>query len=506
MGGESKALEFHKSTQHPNGALLDSRHRYFSGMRPVLYKEYANRPSVALPIGAPAEESSALSVIGGFNSESGTPDLHALARVLHYSAGITKTIRGYPFRAAACTGALYHIELYVVSGPIEGLDAGVYHYDPKGSRLLQLREGDHRAQLTEAAGGTETVRYAPVTIVYTDVYWRNAVKYQARAYRHSFWDAGTILANTLAIASSLRIATKLVMGFADMRVARLLGIDPMEELLLALVPIGAEAAPAQVTTPELSEIHHDWEPKTSGRRAFPMIPEIHQETSLSSAETVGVWLVAGTSGAEKRSVEPVGPGLYPLPEPALPKVSLERVIVRRGSSRGFTGDPINLDQLATLLDRSIRPIRTDYRRTAALVQPYLIVNAVEGLASGVYRVIVTERKPRLGLQEVRLGDFKSHAAQLALDQDLAGDAAVNIYFMANLENVLAIYGERGYRLAQMEAAIMAGWGYLAAYALGIGATGLTFYDEPAEHFLGVSADGLKVMFLLAIGLPAKDHR
>jgi hypothetical protein len=92
-----------------------------------------------------------------------------------------------------------------------------------------------------------------------------------------------------------------------------------------------------------------------------------------------------------------------------------------------------LDQLTTLLDRSIRPIRTDYRRSAALVQPYLIVNAVEGLPSGVYRVIVNEREPRLGLQEVRLGDFRSYAAHLALDQDLPGDAAVNVYFMSDQE-------------------------------------------------------------------------
>jgi hypothetical protein len=90
--------------------------------------------------------------------------------------------------------------------------------------------------------------------------------------------------------------------------------------------------------------------------------------------------------------------LHPLPEPAFPKVSLERAIVRRGSSRAFTGNPINLDQLAMLLDRSIRPIQADYRRTTTLVQPYLIVNAVEGLTSGVYRVIATEREPRLGLQ------------------------------------------------------------------------------------------------------------
>ena len=503
MSGEHRALEYHEGTQHPNGALLDYRHRYFPGMRPVLYKEYKDRPSVALRIGAPAEGPSALSVIGGFNSESGAPDLQALARILHYSAGITKRIRGYPFRAAACTGALYHIELYLVSGPIAGLEAGVYHFDPRRSQLLRLREGDHRASLAEAAGGNERVLHAPVTIVYTDVYWRNAIKYQARAYRHSFWDAGTILANTLAMANSLRIAATLVMGFADNDVSALLGIDPSEELPLALVPLGAGAAPAQTTRSELAEIHLDWEPKTSGRRDFPMIPRIHQETSLADPDSVRAWLRGSAPGPEKPNYETRAVPLHPLSESALSTVSLERVIMRRGSSRDFTGDPIQLDQLATPLDCSIRQTRTDYRRTTTLVQPYLIVNAVEGLAPGIYRVLESEREPRLGLQAIKLGEFRAQAAHLALDQDLAGDAAVNLYFMADLRDVLGTYGERGYRLAPMEAAIMAGWGYLAAYALGIGATGLTFYDELVEDFLGVSAEGMKVMFLLAVGIRAR---
>ena len=489
-------------------------------MRPVLYKEYTDRPSVALPSGAPSEGPSALSVIGGFNSETGAPDLQALARILHYSAGITKRIRGYPFRAAACTGALYHIEHYVVSGPIAGLEAGVYHFDPRRSQLLRLREGDCRASLAEAAGGNERVLHAPVTIVYTDVYWRNAIKYQARAYRHSFWDAGTILANTLAVANSLRIAAELVMGFVDDAVAALLGIDPAEELPLALVPLGVGDAPAQETGSELGETRLDWEPKTSGARDFPMIPRIHEETSLADPNSVRAWLEGSAPEPEstndethavrlaplKAIDEPAAVPLHPAPEAVFLKVSLERAIVRRGSSRAFTGDPIQLEQLTTLLDRSIRPIRTDYRRGTAVVQPYLIVNAVEGLASGVYQVLVTEREPRLGLQEVRLGDFRSHAAQLALDQDLAGDGAVDIYYLSDPERNLGMYGERGYRLAQMEAAVMAGWGYLAAYALGMGATGLTFYDELVEDFLGVSAVGLKVMFLLAFGVPAKASR
>ena len=491
-------------TQHPDGVLLDSRRPYLPSMRPALYKEYKDLPSVSFQIGAAAGAPSALAARGSFSDEERAPDLNTLERILHYSAGITKKIRGHAFRAAACTGALYHIELYVVCGKISGLDAGVYHFDPKGSQLLRLREGDHRTALAEASAGNETVLHAPVTIVYTDVYWRNAIKYQARAYRHSFWDSGTILANMLAMVKSLRLCATVVMGFVDKDVAYLLGMDPMEELPLALVPLGAEAAPAQNASSELAEIHPDWEPKTNGRLEFPVVPRIHQETSLTNPDSVSAWVQASTSKSEAPKTQVDGLLLNPLPDSALPNDSLERVIEGRGSSRAFSRDPITLDRLATLLDRSIRPIRTDYRRLEALAQTYIIVNAVESLAPGVYQVLVSGEEPRLVLQPIRLGEFRSRAAHLALNQALGGDAAVNIYYMSDLGETLRTYGERGYRLAQMEAAVMAGWGYLAAYALGVGATGLTFLDELVVDFLGDSADGLKVMFLLAVGVPRKQ--
>ncbi len=67
--------------------------------------------------------------------------LELLARLLHYSAGITKRIR-YPhgerlFRAASCTGALYHVDLYLVCGDLPDLEAGVYHFVP--CNLLRRR-------------------------------------------------------------------------------------------------------------------------------------------------------------------------------------------------------------------------------------------------------------------------------------------------------------------------------------------------------------------------------
>ena len=54
-------------------------------------------------------------------------------------------------------------------------------------------------------------------------------------------------------------------------------------------------------------------------------------------------------------------------------------------------------------------------------------------------------------------------------------------------------------MAQLEAAIAGGRTYLAAYALGLGATGLTFFDDDVTAFFSPHAAGKSVMFHMAVG-------
>jgi hypothetical protein len=104
-----------------------------------------------------------------------------------------------------------------------------------------------------------------------------------------------------------------------------------------------------------------------------------------------------------------------------------------------------------------------------LNQLYLIVHAVEGLESGAY---VFHRDHGV-LESLKLGNLRAQAGHLGLDQELAADAAVDIFFLAELRPILQRFGNRGYRAVQLEAGILGGKMYLAAYAQHLGATGLT---------------------------------
>ena len=177
-----------------------------------------------------------------------TPIPASLADVIRLSGGITKWLRGMPFRANACTGALYHIEIYLVSADLDDLAAGVYHVDIERDALDPLRSGDFRAALIASAGHPASLSHAPVALVFTTTYWRNAWKYRARMYRHAFWDLGTMLANTLAVAGAEGAEPEVLTAFADDEVNALLGVDPAREVALAIVRLGRTAPAAAART------------------------------------------------------------------------------------------------------------------------------------------------------------------------------------------------------------------------------------------------------------------
>jgi SagB-type dehydrogenase family enzyme len=202
--------------------------------------------------------------------------------------------------------------------------------------------------------------------------------------------------------------------------------------------------------------------------------------------------------------EPPAAGRLVPPAPAVkndpPGATIEAVIERRGSTRRFARKPISLSDLSTMLDRATRGIPIDcLDRDAQLNDLYLIVNRVEGLDSGAYLY----RRDERAIELIKPGDFSEKASYLTLEQELGGDASVTIFFMADLNSVLQTFGNRGYRAAQLEAGIIGGKIYLAAYAIGRGATGLTFFDDDVTEFFSPHAAGKSCTLVVSVGVPGK---
>jgi len=502
-----RARSYHQGTRHPDGSLLDPTHRYNPQNRPRLFKRYREVETVDLEIDPERLQIPALTALSqtGYNAGAvNIPDINQIASLLYFSAGITKRIQyqGYGemfFRAASCTGALYHIELYVVCGDLPGLEAGVYHFDPASMKLDVLRQGDFRQVVAEAAGEHPAVTAAPATIIYSDVPYRNACKYQAREYRHAYWDSGTILSHSLPAALGEKLDHHLVMGFEDALINRLLDLDLSEEFSLAVLTVGFDPQQSLPDAPEPGALDGVVEPIADEFKTFPAIQSMHQASMLFSTENVSSWR-ENTVRLDPPSIP--GDELIPLqPVPAAEHRDdfLGEVIRRRGSSRRFARESIGFRELSTILVQSTRGIPADFTTESGLSQNmvYLIANDVRGLESGSY-VLHEEQK---ALEQLRPGSFRQESRILALGQDLGGDCSAAVYFLTDLDEILPVYGNRGYRTAQMEASISAGKMYLAAYAQSLGATGLTFYDDQVTAFFSPHAKGKSVMFLIAIGVP-----
>jgi SagB-type dehydrogenase family enzyme len=487
-----KLRDYHERTKHSVASVRAGSHGLDWDNQPLPFKIYPELPEFPLPTDLPGSQRPALEALGGSISEASRPmDAGSLAHFLYFSAGVLRR-RTYPggtvyYRAAACTGALYHVDVYVAAGTLEGLGAGLYHFGAHDFALRRLREGDSRSCLVEAAAGEPHMARAPVLLALTSTFWRNAWKYGARTYRHCFWDAGTIIANLLAVAAALDVPAYVVTGFVDASIARLLDIDTSREVPLALVALGASGAPAPAPAP-IAPLGYTTLPLSASEVDYPILGEAHTASALASPDDVVRW--------RSRPEEPnpqageTATRLEPLPSGAV-REPIEAVIVRRGSARRFSHASIPLPALATILHaaRGESPLDVHARSTC-----YLIVNAVDGLASGAY----AETRDG-GLDTIRLGDFRRDAGFLGLGQQLPADAAACLYWLVDLEPVFERLGDRGYRAAQLEAAIAGGRAYLAAYALGLGATGLTFFDDDVTRFFSPHAAGKSVMFHVAIG-------
>src|SRR5439155_5685337 len=279
-------------------------------------------------------------------------DRLALARLLYFSAGILRR-RTYPggeiyFRAAACTGALYHIDLYLVCGPLPDLDAGVYHFGPHDFALRRLRAGDHRGVIANAAAGEPALADAPAILAFTTTFWRNAWKYQARAYRHGFWDGGTLLANLLAVAAAVELPARVVLGFVDEALNQLLGLDAEREVTLGLVALGRGAAPA-VAAPDIAPLRLTTLPVSSREVDYPAIRGAHAASSLTTPEEVAAWrgVLPARPFAADGPRTPLEAGVV-IPEP------VEAVILRRGSTRTFARGAVPLAAVSPLLHAATR--------------------------------------------------------------------------------------------------------------------------------------------------------
>jgi SagB-type dehydrogenase family enzyme len=168
--------------------------------------------------------------VRSFTDQPLTPE--QIGQLLWAAQGVTSQ-GGY--RTAPSAGALYPLEIYALTRE------GLYHYDPNLHTLTRVLEGDLRTDLGEAALNQDSVRLAPLVLVYTAVFSRTESKYgSARGPRYIHMEVGHSAQNVLLQAQALGLAGVPIGAFYDDRVRNLLQL-PQDRQPLYLLPMGHSA-------------------------------------------------------------------------------------------------------------------------------------------------------------------------------------------------------------------------------------------------------------------------
>jgi len=485
--------EYHELTKHSVESLRRTQHYLDWTKMPNPFRHYEGVPILDLPADPPAPQISALEVLEGKPGNTSAMDgAGFLSQLMFYSASISASKRvpstGYTYalRVNPSSGNLHPTEFHFSTRGLVDWSDGLYHYRPSSHMAEQRAIGDIGRKLVDTS--------APLVFVLTSIAWREAWKYQNRAYRYCLHDIGHAWQSLALAARSLGCESFALGNFSDDKVAELCHLSG-DEWPMLIVGLHGPSIPVRVLN-QVDMTLFGGHPNrlTEEQVPYPLIEKVHAATKLSTEAIIP------SLGPPKAS----GRGQISLP----PHVSASRgfgdVVRTRRSALDFKGGDgsISLSQLAPLLSSTKEPLFADFA-TTRFVQLYLYVHRVEGLARGVYRYWPEHAE----LEIIKQGDQRLVAAALSLGQDLAGNACLAFSMIGDFENAARSYGDRGYRYVHFEAGAIGQRMYLASEALGLRATGIgAFFDEEVNRYLSLSPELGQVVYHFAIGYSVPDPR
>ena len=161
-----------------------------------------------------------------------------LSYLLWASTGINRKETGFDYRTSPSAGALYPIETYIVINNLEEIEKGVYHYNIKKHLIEEIKKGDYRKEITQAALYQQMCYYAPLVFIWAAIFNRSKCKYGERAYRYIYLDAGHIAENLALSATSLNLGSCQIAAIFDDDVNNILNLDGITESAIYMSVVG----------------------------------------------------------------------------------------------------------------------------------------------------------------------------------------------------------------------------------------------------------------------------
>ena len=433
-----------------------------------------------------------------------------ISRILGCSYGLTAKIAtmGSPLylRSAPSAGGLYPAEVYLISRGTEFLPAGLYSYQGQSHSLLLFWESDVWTNLQSACFWNPVLENTDIAVVTSAIFYRSAWRYEDRAYRRIFLDTGHLLGNIELSASINDYRAHLIGGFNDIQMNELLYLDSEKESVMTVIPL-ADLLNIRQNLP-----HSTTALPSATTTLYPKIAEgellnsLHRATIIATDEKIEANITP--SNWEDKYNFPFCLKVSVTSRPVNwgeDLIDLESTILKRRSTRAYSGASLSLDELRALLHFTYQP--QDYAGqnldpnpdyfALDLLETFIAVSAVTGLEEGCYYYAPKAQE----LRQIRFKNFRQELHYLCLGQDLGRDAAAVVFHTADLSKAVAKYGDRVYRYLHADAGHLGQRLNLAAIHLGLGVSGIGgFFDDQVNEVLGIPSDEA-VIYITTLGRP-----
>jgi len=507
------------------------------GDQPSRFKTYHDVERVALPTDFPDKLASMADILERIS----TPQIDRrgissdeLAMILQFAHGAlsrrlrvtwnqdARSLAVYHFahfayaRGTPSGGGMYPTEIYWASGASGTLVPGVYHYDNAHHALARLSTGDVTQRIQAALFEHPLAMQTDQFLLISLNFWKNAFKYNSFCYHVVTQDLGALLCSLRLMATGFHSDLSTILWYRDDDLNRLIGLEKASENVFAVVPVpmGTNFGTGTLQTPQASQratqarvpLQDVLVDKASFQRSkrvirFETNENMHEATLITNEERPGTHrtfqaCVEAPSGSEKVELPPPDMQL-------LQKDLLETFLQRRSSFGSFSAHvPLTRNELATLLyfGSAIRQYMTDLKQVNGkphFTRLMVFINNVDGIEPGAYAY----DQERHCLWLIQKGDlaFVLQKHYFLQNYNLT-ETGVLIAIVGSVDKMLAVYGNRGYRLLNAEVGMVAQGLYMAATAMSVACGAALGFDNIALNtLLGLDDTGQQTLLFLMAG-------
>jgi SagB-type dehydrogenase family enzyme len=222
------------------------------GDQPPLFKRYAGAPRILLPRPAPRTLPSFGAVLRARRTTREFSEapvaLDVLSEILHAAFAPQEFIDAesfgmLPYRNYANAGARSENEVYLNVRAVDGVDAGLYHYNGIEHCLEHLGTPLDRERILYLTYQQPWCADAAVTFFVTAVVDRMGHKYHhPRALRAIYYDVGHLGQTFALVATAHGLGPLQTAALRDSEVEEALGVDGVRETVLYCLGAGVPAA------------------------------------------------------------------------------------------------------------------------------------------------------------------------------------------------------------------------------------------------------------------------